>query len=647
MSSARRESVLLVALRPERRRVCRYRLGPVTVTAPTHAAPTRRDDRSTSRRRAIDRRLLVDLGIGTSVIAALALPLVVSSNAFWADWGNHLYLIDQQTRWVRSDLLPTYFLHSVESGVFYPHYMFYGGTLYAVTGWLGVVLGSVNAYRLTFVMAFGACYFGTLWVARQLGVRGLLAHIPATVAVSGSYYLTKAYDDGGWLEVVATSMIPLVVGSTLSIVRSKRVPLISATLLVASTFLLTGSHNITLVFGLFFLAVVTVTALVVFRACITRALVKRFSLVGALIALSAALNGWFLVPLARYAHLTVVGRDPEQQFDFFDNIVRSFNSWRVVFNPLRSYPILHIPNEHRFYLQAPVYVLVWLTCLGVFVWFRRRRSTTRTMYSALIVLLGVIFTLILWQGIWDVMPSALKVIQSRPRLHTYVNYAVVALVIVGLLLLARERRPRAWLLTLLLATATTLGFAIWQVWRSPTYYPIGELTKASDRLPLIEYRNCRAPCPSTEADYRMPGDIGGPLDQLNIDVASARTGEVLVRVPNGGPYVSNIAWSPTIELEGPARIVGATTEGWAVIAPTSRSGEPTSAVQVRLRPKATGPVIVGRVLSAVAAATLLIWLLLVVVLRARRKRRDVSAQARTSVSALTEARTRAAHSSGT
>jgi hypothetical protein len=602
----------------------------VTDTVPAFAADTRRDDRSTSRRYAFDRRLLVDLGIGTAVIAALALPLLITRHAFFADWGNHLYLVDQQTRWVRDHFWPTYFLHSAESGVFYPHYMFYGGSLYAVTGWLGVLIGSVNAYRLTFVMAFGACYFGTLWAARQVGVRRLLAHIPATLAVSGTYYLTKAYDDGGWSEVVAVSMIPLIFAAALSIVRSDRVPLLSAILLVTSTFLLTGSHNITLVVGLFFLAAVAITALVVYRASVTRTFMKRVFVVGALMALSAAMNAWFLVPLARYAHLTVVGAQPEQQFDYLDNFVRSFDSWRVVFNPLRSYPILHIPNEHRFYVQAPVYVLVWLTCLGIFVWLRRRRSTARTMYSALIVLLAVILTLILWQGIWDVMPGAFKVIQSRPRLHTYVNYAVVGLVIVGLVLLTRERRPRAWLVALVLATGTTFGFAIWQVWRAPTYYPMGVLTTDSESLPPIEYRNCSAPCPSVDADYRMPGDIGGTFDRVDVDVGKARTGDVHLRVPNGGPYVTNIAWSPVIELEGPARIVGATEKGWAVIEPTARVGEAPLGVRARLRPKTTGPVIAGRVVSAVAAATLLIWLLLVVVLRVRRKRRDSRQLASTS-----------------
>jgi hypothetical protein len=603
----------------------------VTDTVPAVAADAQRDNRTTSRRYAFDRRLLVDLAIGAVVIAVLALRAVSTRKAFFGDWGNHLYLVDQQTRWLHSNVLPTYFLHSVESGVFYPHYLFYGGSLYTVTGWLGVLIGSsVNAYRLTFVAAFAACYFGTLWTARQLGVRSLFAHAPAILAVSGAYYITKGYDDGGWPEFIAVSMIPLVAAAALSIVRSKRIPLSSAILLVTATFLLTGSHNVTLVYGLLFLAVVTAAALAVYRRSITPPLLRGVSVVGALMALSTALNGWFLVPLIRYASLTRFQHQDYEQFDQFDNATRSFDSWRVVFHPLRTYPVLPIANVHSFYVQAPVYALIWLTCLGVFIWARGRRSTTATMYAALLAVLSVILTLILWQGIWDVIPDLFKIIQGRYRLQTYVSYAVVGLVILGLVVLARETRRRTWLLALGLATAMSFGLATWQVWSQKTYLPVGAFAKGGDRQPPIEYAGCPAPCQNVGTDYRMPGDLVGAFDQLKIDIPRARRGDVSFRVPSGGPYVTNIAWSPLLELDGPVRILGATPKGWAVIAATAPARQSPSAVDARLRPKATGPVILGRVLSAIAAVILLSWLLVVLILRAQRRRRHTPQLASTS-----------------
>jgi hypothetical protein len=591
----------------------------VTETVRPVAADTRRDADTTSRRYAFDRRFLLDLAIGTAVIAALALRAVLSREAFFGDWGNHLYLVDQQTRWMRSHFLPTYFLHSVESGVFYPHYLFYGGSLYALTGWLGVLLGSsVNAFRLTFLMAFAACYFGTLWAARQLGVRSLLAHAPATLAVTGSYYLTKGYNDGGWPEFIAVSMIPLIAAAALSIIRSERVPLSSAILLVTSTFILTGSHNVTLVYGPLFLAIIAVAALAVYRRSVTRSLIRRFSVVGGLMALSTALNGWFLVPLVRYADLTLFRHLDYQQFDMFDDATRSFDSWRVVFHPLRTYPVLPIANAHSFYVQAPLYALIWLTCLGIFMWVRGERSTTVTMYATLVGILVGILTLILWQGVWEVIPEVFKIIQARYRLQTYVNYSVVGLVIIGLVYLARQWRPRVWLMTLALATAAALGLATWQVWSQKTYLTVGEITKDSERLPPIEFAGCPTPCPTVLTDYRFPGKVIGVPDQLTVDIPEARTGEVRVRVPRGGPYRTNIAWSPLIELRGPARIVGATPEGWAVIERSPRAGEAT--VSVHVRAHATSAVVMGRVVSALAAAILVFWLVAVLVLRARRKR---------------------------
>jgi hypothetical protein len=569
----------------------------------------------------IDPEVIVDLAIGLAVVAALAAPALLSTRAFFGDWGNHLYMVDQQTRWLRDDALPTYFLHSTESGVFYPHYLFYGGSLYAVSGWLGTLVGSVNAYRLTFVLAFTGSYFGTLCTARQIGVRRFMSHIPATLAVSSAYFVSKAYYDGGWPEFIAVSMIPVVAATSLSILRSRRVSLGAASLLVASTFLLTGSHSITVACGLLFLSLVAAIVALVYRGSITRDHVKRFGIIGALVTFAAALNGWFIVPLAQYASTTFIGRvDPNLDWHDHDYVTRSFDSWRVVFSPLRSYPVLPIRAASPFYVQAPVYALAWLTCVGVLALLRRQRSRTTKVFFALIAVLSVLFTLLLWQGVWDYLPSFLKHIQFRYRLHTYINYTVVGLVIVGLLLIAGARAFRAWFLAIFLAATAALGLGIWQAWSAPKYLSVDQIVKTSDGTPRIDYADCPAPCRRARADYRIPGDIdAGSLQELHVNVSGARTGETDIRVPPGGPYRTNIAWSPLIELEG-ARIIGATGEGWAVVAPTQRSTEAALPATSRLRQRTTGAVVLGRVVSGTAAATLVIWLMVIVIVRVRRRR---------------------------
>jgi hypothetical protein len=336
--------------------------------------------------------------------------------------------------------------------------------------------------------------------------------------------------------------------------------------------------------------------------------------------LSAALNGWFLVPLASYASTTSIGRrSPDQQWFLADDVTRSFDSWRVVFSPFRTYPVLPVLHTNPFYVQAPVYALLWLTCVALFLLLRRKRSRDVAMFFALIAILGVLFTLVLSQGLWDVLPSFAKRIQFRYRLHTYINYTVVGLVIVGLVLAARTSAFRVWLATLALATGAALGLAIWQAWSAPKYRPVEEVVKTSTHIPQIAYANCPQPCPVL-ADYRVLGDIdASSLDVLNLDVSSARSGKADIRVPPGGPYVTNIVWSPFIELDGDARIIGGSKEGWAVIAPTRGSEEAAPAGASHLRQRATGAVLAGRLVSGIAAAALVTWLTVVVIIRARRR----------------------------
>src|SRR5262249_43945425 len=135
-------------------------------------------------------------------------------------------------------------------GLFNPVFAFYGGTLFALTGALGVVLGesTIPAFALVTLLAIAAAYGGLLWLARQLGVRGVVAHAPAIVFVTSAFYVTNLYGRGAWSEFVAVSALPLVVAASLRLVRGPwRVgPIVS---LVAASALFSGSHNITLLLG--------------------------------------------------------------------------------------------------------------------------------------------------------------------------------------------------------------------------------------------------------------------------------------------------------------------------------------------------------------------------------------------------------------
>ncbi len=139
-------------------------------------------------------------------------PAIFTHNGFGFDYTNHMWMVWAQEDAISRHLLPTYFLNTPSTGIFFPLYMFYGGSLYALTGGLAAVLGGrvVVAFVGVSVLSIVSAYGGMVWLARQLGVRSWLAHAPALAYVAGAYYATNLYGRGAWTEFVATSMLPLV-----------------------------------------------------------------------------------------------------------------------------------------------------------------------------------------------------------------------------------------------------------------------------------------------------------------------------------------------------------------------------------------------------------------------------------------------------
>ena len=156
----------------------------------------------------------------------VGLPALLSRNGFSLDFTNHLWLVWVQDHAISAQGHPTFFLHTAQQsgGVFDPFFMFYGGTLYAVTGALSALLGHSPrvAYVISILLGVAASYGGLLWLARQLGARTWMAHAPAVAFVGGAYYVTNLYGRGAWPEFVATAAIPLLVASGLSVARSRR-----------------------------------------------------------------------------------------------------------------------------------------------------------------------------------------------------------------------------------------------------------------------------------------------------------------------------------------------------------------------------------------------------------------------------------------
>src|SRR6516165_3815235 len=283
-----------------------------------------------------DRRVrlaIIDVAIATLAVLLIASPMLFTSDGFAPDFTNDLWLAGYQHHAIAAHLHPTLFLHTQQSGVFYPIFAFYGGTLFALTGALGVVLGgsTILAFEVVTLAAIAAAYGGLFWLARQLGVKGLLAHAPAIVFVTSAYYVTDLYGKAAWAEFMAVSALPLLLAASLRLVRGRwRVGPVAC--LVAASVVFSGSHNITLLWG----STLALLALAIYWLSSGRSRElpwRRMLAVAGVIALGVGLNGWFLLPDLRYAHDTIVSGEPSSW-----NFTGFFNTFGVIFDPLRTVP---------------------------------------------------------------------------------------------------------------------------------------------------------------------------------------------------------------------------------------------------------------------------------------------------------------------
>ena len=163
----------------------------------------------------------IDVAIATLAVLLIASPLLFTSDGFAPDFTNDIWFSGYQEHAIAAHLHPTLFVQTQANGVFYPLFAFYGGTLFALTGALGAVLGgsTILAFELMTLAGIAAAYGGLFWLARQLGVKGLLAHAPALVFVTSAYYVTDLYGRGAWAEFIAVSALPLVLAASLRLVR--------------------------------------------------------------------------------------------------------------------------------------------------------------------------------------------------------------------------------------------------------------------------------------------------------------------------------------------------------------------------------------------------------------------------------------------
>lgn len=547
-------------------------------------------------------RLWGDVAVGAIILLAFAAPAVLATDRLPPELTNHLWLVRVQTAAISRHLLPTYVLNADKVGVLYPLFVFYGATLFAVTGALGALLGgsAVAAFVLVTLLALAAAYGGLVWLARQLGVRSWLAHAPAVTFVASAYYITNLYGRGAWPESVATSMIPLGLAAIVDLVRAERVRARSAVLLVLAVALLAGSHNITIVLSGCIGLLALIALLPAVGPTLRRAGAARLVGIGVLIGLALALDAWFLLPGATHASQTQIGMSATYPWA----VTSFFNDPGLIFDPFRVIP--HQSTTPGLFVQAPDFLLAWVLVVAIAT--RLRSGTKRVWWAAagLTAVLGLVVLAWCDGSVWDHLPHVIRDAQFPYRLSTYVDVLAAALVLVGALAAqaVQPHRRRIALHGLLAAAiAVSAGFAGWQLWARPTSRTFFYTSPA--RAP-----SSTAKVPRTFYAYVDYDDASQPVAaaprkrMLTIDPSRIRSDHQTLTVdPPAGPqpFATNLGAGPyVLKIEGGLSRVGRTINGLAVL---RRNGSPTGPVRISLT--ITGRTLtVGRLIS-IAALVLL------------------------------------------
>jgi hypothetical protein len=567
-----------------------------------------------------------DALVATVAVFVVAGPLLFTGSGFAIDFTNHLWL-----SWVAGKELvqsgsPSYFLNTPGLGVFYPLFAFYGGTLYTITGGLGELLGGhpVLAYVGVTTVAIAAAYGGTLWLSRQLGVRGWLAHAPALAVITSAYYVTDLYGRGAWPEFMATSAMAPLVASCVCLVRTRPWRPTPVLIFVLSAVIFSGSHNITLLWGA---AVAAVGLVVVWLALgATRTLpYRRLVAVAGLGVSSALVNAWFLFPDLAYAGKVAVSEDTAINWAY----TRSLNTPATLLDPLR-----HVPahsSTPAIFVQIPDWFLAWALAAGALLLLRGRADRLRRVWAAVAVLIAALLAMMMLAPFWTIVPFPFDEIQFPYRLGTYVYYAVAGLVLVGALALQRgsaaatePRRTRRLRAALVVVVAISVGLCVWQEWVPNTlfhasYRHRGNALESVNELPNSWYDD-------------------GSFEDVSVPYVTVPTGRTLVikpdrvhggrfaawmNVPPGtGPIWTNINGGAYLVHVAGLERVGRSPYGGVVVKRPRGGSEP---VHVVIETAHSAPIELGRLMSVLAVLLIAVVVARAVVL-SRRARRIVRAQ---------------------
>jgi hypothetical protein len=524
------------------------------------------------------------------VIGICVWPLISERTFLLGDWFLHLWYAWHQEGSLRAHLLPSLYAHDA-SGVFDPHFAFYSGTLYAITGAIALVLGHEAAFVSTWIVMLAMAYGAWFWLARQAGLRPWASHAPGILFVTSTWCMTSIYVLASWPQTVAFCALVLILAAAFSILRTDQLRPLPALALTVGVVLYTGSHNLTLVWGTTVMVVVGAAAfalIVPLRGLVTRRGLLRL----AVIAIPATLvNAWFLVPAAVYQSHTVIGSDVAQAHFLLKSgmeLVKPEHS--LTFTRTRADPL--VP---RYAMQLPMLAITWTTIGLVLLWARRSSAWFRTAVLMLIVIV-LTYVLMTNSSLITALPHPYDMLQAGYRLQAYIQLALACAVIALLVLMARGTpRPRAWAWALLAVLVVSVVQARAQT-REPLTPPLkGPLATA------LPYHNASLNYPGTMdyVDARVPAytpDRDFTKVQFSPTVAERTDrAEATVKAQPGEYVWTNLKASPELVHVAGARFVARDPGGNAFleIAPDATPG----AARIVVTTAHPWPVMLGRLLT--------------------------------------------------
>jgi hypothetical protein len=550
-------------------------------------------------------------------IFALVSPLLFTQRSFGHDWTLHLWLTWRQQLNIQSSGFPGYFVSGdhvgpFPFGVFYPIFAFAGGTLYAIGAYLSLLLGDrvIVSYILLYVLATCMAYLGFTWLSHSIGLRGWRTQVGGAVFVTGTYYLTNMYGRGDLGEFVATSAIPLAMASICSLITRRSWRIRDFAAFVLAIVLLSGSHNISLLWAIVFLFAGAIVVLVAFRPTWRTLPRRRLLAIGGVGALALGVNAWFLLPDLAYGTKTIIALANAHTH----SIATGMSSADFLFNPFR-------PATEGFGRglrdSLPWMAVVWALVAAGFSWRSAHAPKTKRLFEGTLIV-GLVFTLFATRtDVWLVLPRFFLNTQFNWRLHTYVLLCAAVLVMLALRLLMSSvprsvtgKRLSAALVVILVFGGVA---GLVQVWATQSrIITLGvdrafpgsrdQVVRSTSKVPVSwyavgDFRDGDPPIVPAEPTRTMviaPGRITGSSFHGRVDAP-----------PGRAPFVTNIGTSTRfVKIRG-IEVLGRNRDG-LLVARRIKGAPPTGPVMLSIEPADSWPIVLGQIVTWISMLGLIV-----------------------------------------